>query len=112
MRLGIGSYTYGWSVGTYAERPPGALSALDLIDRARALGVGLVQICDNLPASTWDPDSVAAIAAKAGASAIRVGPDGPAIGIGPDPQAHADLAPSAPHLNRPTTRRRAPRHPR
>jgi sugar phosphate isomerase/epimerase len=72
MQLGIGSYTYGWAVGTEGERPPGALSALDLIDRAEALGVGLVQLCDNLPAETFEHESVEAIAARAARSKIRV----------------------------------------
>ena len=56
MRLGISSYTYGWAVGTDTHRPPGALTAHDLIDRAAAFGVRVVQLCDNLPAATYEPD--------------------------------------------------------
>jgi 3-oxoisoapionate decarboxylase len=65
MQLGISSYTYGWAVGTDQHRPANALSALDLIDRAAALGVRVLQICDNLPAQTYEPASVAAIARHA-----------------------------------------------
>src|SRR4051812_31754005 len=61
MRLGIGSYTYGWAVGMEGDRPPAPLSAPGLIDRAVSLGVGIVQLCDNLPGSTFDADSVAGI---------------------------------------------------
>ena len=50
MRLGIGSYTFGWASGTYGweiTRDSGLkhLSAQDLIDKAIELGVDLVQIC-------------------------------------------------------------------
>ena len=58
MRLGIGSYTFGWAVGTDRHRPAGALEATGVIGRARALGASVVQLCDNLPAATWDPPSV------------------------------------------------------
>jgi 3-oxoisoapionate decarboxylase len=48
MKLGIGSYTYGWAVGE------GRVSVLDLIKRASAFRVGVVQICDNLFVATDD----------------------------------------------------------
>jgi len=66
MKLGIGSYTYGWAV---AE---GKVSALDLIGRARSLGVGLVQLCDNLPADTYEPASLERIASAARAAGVRL----------------------------------------
>ena len=59
MKLGIGSYTYGWAV---AE---GELSALDLIERAKAFGVCVVQLCDNLPADTYEQPSLERIAPAA-----------------------------------------------
>ncbi len=62
MRLGIGSYTYGWAVGA-----PGGLTALDLLDRAVDLGVGVVQLCDNLPATTWDDANVEQLTQRAAA---------------------------------------------
>jgi sugar phosphate isomerase/epimerase len=49
MRLGIGSYTYPWAVGTPGHMPRRPLSALDLLEKARQLDVSVVQICDNLP---------------------------------------------------------------
>jgi len=48
MRLGIGSYTYGWASGTYGwqmSRDIEHLSAADLIDRAARLGVEIAQVC-------------------------------------------------------------------
>ncbi len=63
MRLGIGSYTFGWAVAG-GEGVPG-LSARALIERAVSMGVGVVQLCDNLPPQTYEPESVEAIAGLA-----------------------------------------------
>lgn len=49
MQLGISSYTYTWAVGVPGSHPPAALSAYDLVDKAGANGLKLVQIADNLP---------------------------------------------------------------
>jgi sugar phosphate isomerase/epimerase len=49
MNLGISSYTYTWAVGVPGSLPAKQLSANDLIDRAAASRVKLVQIADNLP---------------------------------------------------------------
>src|SRR5687767_5204489 len=72
MRLGIGSYTYGWAVGVEGDRPDGALSAADLVRRARELGVGVAQLCDNLPPGTWDEPSVEALAGRAAAAGVAL----------------------------------------
>ncbi|QEH35176.1 Xylose isomerase-like TIM barrel [Aquisphaera giovannonii] len=72
MRLGIGSYTYGWAVGTAAGRPEGALTARDLLRRAIALGVRVLQLCDNLPESTWEADELAALGAEARRAGVEV----------------------------------------
>ncbi len=52
MKLGISSYTYGWAVSA------GLLDAQQLIDRASAFGVRVLQLCDNLPPETWSPDRI------------------------------------------------------
>ena len=72
MRLGISSYTFGWAVGVERSRPTGALTAADLIRRATALGVRVVQLCDNLPADTWEPSNIESIAAQARAAGISI----------------------------------------
>jgi len=59
MRLGISSYTYGWAVGAGDDRPADAITATGLIDQAVRMGVGVLQIADNLPESTYAPASVA-----------------------------------------------------
>ncbi|MGQ9631427.1 MAG: sugar phosphate isomerase/epimerase family protein [bacterium] len=50
MQLGIGTYTFPWAIGVPGyptpERP---LNAMGLLRKAQALGVSLIQICDNLP---------------------------------------------------------------
>jgi 3-oxoisoapionate decarboxylase len=50
MRLGVGSYTYVWSVGVPGSPPPPRpLSTPGLLDKAAELGVRVVQVADNLP---------------------------------------------------------------
>jgi len=49
MQLGISSYTYTWSIGVPGSLPDRQMSATDLVDRAAAFGLKLVQIADNLP---------------------------------------------------------------
>ena len=53
MQLGISSYTYTWAVGVPGSMPPKPLSAYDLVDKAFNLGLGVVQIADNLPLESW-----------------------------------------------------------
>ena len=49
MRLGISSYTYGWAVGTPGDRPEKPPNEQEILGRARAFGVRLVQFGDNWP---------------------------------------------------------------
>lgn len=73
MRLGISSYTYGWSIGGFdGVPPPNAPTALDLIDRATAMNVRVLQIADNLAALTWDPEYVEKIASRAVAQGVSI----------------------------------------
>ena len=58
MRLGLSSYTYTWAVGVPGALPPKQLSAFDLIDKAAASGLNLVQIADNLPLETMTESEV------------------------------------------------------
>ena len=53
MKVGIGSWTYGWSIGVRGYPPPAKpLTPIDLLRRAHAYGLGVVQIADNLPLHT------------------------------------------------------------
>jgi sugar phosphate isomerase/epimerase len=49
MKLGIGTYTYMWSIGFERVAPNEPLDVLGLLEKARELGVGVVQIGPNLP---------------------------------------------------------------
>ncbi|MGO8788876.1 MAG: sugar phosphate isomerase/epimerase family protein [Terriglobia bacterium] len=56
MKLGISSYTFAWAVGLPDAIPSHPLKPLQLLERARELGVGLVQFGPNLPLD-GTPDS-------------------------------------------------------
>jgi sugar phosphate isomerase/epimerase len=50
MRLGIGSWTFPWGIGFNGYPKAGeSLTAIDLLYKAKSLGVEIVQICDNMP---------------------------------------------------------------
>jgi len=49
MKLGVGSYTYMWSIGFAGASPENPMTALGLLAKARELGVRVVQYGPNLP---------------------------------------------------------------
>lgn len=51
MRLGLGSFAYAWAIGVPGHPPVQPLTALGLLRKAQALGIGLVQFGDNLALS-------------------------------------------------------------
>ena len=52
MRVGIGSWTYGWSIGVPGyPQPQTPLTPVSLVAMAKNLGAGVVQFADNLPVS-------------------------------------------------------------
>lgn len=65
MRLGISSYTYTWAVGVPGCPPPHPMMAMDLLDEAAKLGVGVVQIADNLPLDRLSPSGLSALRQRA-----------------------------------------------
>lgn len=52
MKLGIGTYTYMWSIGFEGAVPERPMSALDLLAKGAELGVGVVQYGPNLALSS------------------------------------------------------------
>ena len=48
MKLGIGTYTYMWSIGFPGAEPAAPMTALDLLSKARDLAVDVVQYGPNL----------------------------------------------------------------
>lgn len=65
MRLGIGSYTYGWHIGVPGHRPDNPMGVLELLERAAELEVHLVQVADNLPLDHLSGAEVAALKRRA-----------------------------------------------
>jgi len=49
MKLGISSYTFPWAIGFPDATPRHPLQPLPLLEKARELGVGLVQFGPNMP---------------------------------------------------------------
>lgn len=49
MKLGIGTYTYMWSIGFPGAEPEVPMRALDLLKKAAEMGVEVVQFGPNLP---------------------------------------------------------------
>ena len=49
MKLGISSYTYTWAIGMPGIMPACSMNYKGLIEKARELDVGLIQVADNLP---------------------------------------------------------------
>ena len=72
MQLGIGSYTYAWAVGVPGHLPACPMTAIDLLERASALGVCTVQIADNLPLHHLSAADREALAARARASGTQI----------------------------------------
>ncbi|MBN1672587.1 MAG: sugar phosphate isomerase/epimerase [Kiritimatiellae bacterium] len=78
MRLGIGSYTFTWAVGVPGHPPPRPLSWRQLLEKAGALRVGVVQIADNMPLAACRAQELAALQADAARRglALEVGTSG------------------------------------
>ena len=53
MQLGIGTYTYGWSIGVKGYTPVNAMNETALIKKAVRAGIHLIQVGDNLPLHTF-----------------------------------------------------------
>jgi 3-oxoisoapionate decarboxylase len=49
VRIGLSSYTYTWAIGVPGHWPNEPLSLIQLVERARSLGVSALQVADNLP---------------------------------------------------------------
>ena len=65
MLLGLSSYAFGWSVGVRGHEPLNPLEEQGLLDKCRDLGVGLLQIGDNLPLHTFEPARLERLARRA-----------------------------------------------
>jgi 3-oxoisoapionate decarboxylase len=72
MRLGISSYTYSWAVGVPGYPPADPLRPLDILKKARELGVRVVQIIDNLPLLPIPPAELDAFRQRAEETGISL----------------------------------------
>lgn len=72
LQIGIGSYTFTWSVGVpgYANKSP--LSAFDLIEKASELKAEVVQFADNLALENYSRDELIRILSFAGERSIAI----------------------------------------
>jgi 3-oxoisoapionate decarboxylase len=86
VRLGVTSYAFTWEIGVPGFRFPDAgsevpveqLGASGLLDRAASLGIGVVQMLDNLPLHTASPEELGGLRTRADALglALEVGTRG------------------------------------
>jgi sugar phosphate isomerase/epimerase len=76
MKLGINSYTFMWAIGFPGATPPAPLTALGLLDKARQLGVRLVQTGPNLSFASEEEFQVFFHAAQAQNITLELGTRG------------------------------------
>ena len=61
MKLGIGTYTYMWSIGFPGAQPKVPIDGLGLLRKAHELGVRVVQFGPNLSLSDVSQDQLLAV---------------------------------------------------
>ena len=73
VRLGISSWTYPWAIGVNGYPSPARPMRLaDLLERAAALKVSVVQIADNLPVHKLGPEELRDIRDQAVSLGIKI----------------------------------------
>jgi sugar phosphate isomerase/epimerase len=72
MKLGIGTYCYMWSIGFKGAEPARPMTAIDLLGKARELGVRVVQMGPNLPLDKLPDTEIDRFARQARAWEIEV----------------------------------------
>lgn len=82
MKLGIGSYTYMWSIGFPGAAPEHPMDARALLGKACELGVRVVQFGPNLPLDAMADAELDSLAAAAGELNIEI--EAGTHGIEPD----------------------------
>jgi len=66
MRIGIGTWTFGWSFGIPGyPQPETPMTLFDLLDKAKELDVSLVQMGENVPLEKLDENLLNEISARA-----------------------------------------------
>src|SRR5689334_3855610 len=65
MKLGIGTYTYMWSIGFDGAVPSSPMTAMGLLEQAHDFGLHVVQYGPNLPLDGITPGELTALLAGA-----------------------------------------------
>ncbi len=72
MKLGINTFTFMWAVGLEGARPENPLTPSDLLDKAKELGVSLLQMGPNLPLEKRSKAEISEFKHKADALGITL----------------------------------------
>jgi len=72
MRLGLGSYTFGWAVGVEGYPPGRPLDENGLLDKVRRAGLSVLQIGDNLPLHLFGMNRLQDLAGRATREGIQL----------------------------------------
>lgn len=72
MKLGISSYTFPWAIGLPGTQPDHPLQPGQLLEKARELGVGLVQFGPNMPLDRLSEKELREIVKEAGSMRIDI----------------------------------------
>jgi sugar phosphate isomerase/epimerase len=72
-KIGVGSWTFPWATGTVlSHQPETKLTPLEVVQRARDLGVHVVHFLDNLPLDKCDDGAIGCAAEFAAQNGIEV----------------------------------------
>lgn len=72
MTLGLGSYSFRWSIGHKGLNPASPMTPADLLDVAAKHKLGIVQYADNMPLSALSNAELDALKAKAQSLGIQI----------------------------------------
>jgi sugar phosphate isomerase/epimerase len=72
MKVGFSSFTLPWAIGGIESEHPISMSALELLERAKELGVDVLQIADNLPIGALSDDELQDLKSKADSYSIAI----------------------------------------
>ncbi len=72
MKIGVSSYTWSWAVGIKGYEPPHPLDAFGLIEKAKGLGVAVLQLADNPPLHHVENSGLREIADAADEAGVRL----------------------------------------
>lgn len=72
MKLGIGTYTYMWSIGFLGMQPEKPMDWFDLLSKASELGVHVVQYGPNLPLDVLSDEQLTRLVQQARSCCIEI----------------------------------------